>query len=476
MPEPTTEPNPFAALLSGVKAQLHDRDPGAFHGDSGPGDCPRCAGPVPAPPSAPEPSTCTCAGTRAGLNACVHCPTPWPDFPGAIRMTRPEDVAAGVAPAFARSAPSCIWPDCLTDAQQVELADQVGAAMGGEATTPMPDQRQVCGCREPAVDLGPAELTAEEARALAEELGQDLYEAQDALSFVAECCDIADRTGEPVTTARVREWLEGAKCGRQIMAERGRSVVDVAAKSDIGTEFVRQADNPDWDALANVHPTSEPYAYQPPPAFTWAESVATTGTGPTAQIDIDIHAPGQAEPVPVKIPLDVARTLHAMLGDLLSEHDEAEPDSPTNEDLRLRVFGIALDNLIRFKGSSLHPSTVAVDISDAVLAVRDGEMQQLQDQLAQVEDLLRIAHDTSNRSEAERAQAVRRAETAEAEVAAAQSARDSAAASAATLLAGVVRVRAIEYADGQDDGWDRALDAVYAALAEPAGQGDGGGK
>lgn len=55
--------------------------------------------PEPTTPS-PEPSTCTCTGTRAGLNACVHCPTPWPDFPGATRITRPEDVAAALASAF----------------------------------------------------------------------------------------------------------------------------------------------------------------------------------------------------------------------------------------------------------------------------------------------------------------------------------------------------------------------------------------
>ena len=53
-----------------------------------------------------------------------------------------------------------------------------------------------------------------------ERLARELYEAQDALAFVAECCDIADRTGAAITTAEVRRWLEGAKCGRQIAAER----------------------------------------------------------------------------------------------------------------------------------------------------------------------------------------------------------------------------------------------------------------
>lgn len=65
------------------------------------------------------------------------------------------------------------------------------------------------------------DLTAQEARDLAEDLGLQLYRAQDALAFVAEMCDIADehrgRRGQPatVTTARVREWLRGAQCARQ---------------------------------------------------------------------------------------------------------------------------------------------------------------------------------------------------------------------------------------------------------------------
>ncbi|WP_282790860.1 hypothetical protein [Streptomyces sp. CC224B] len=62
------------------------------------------------------------------------------------------------------------------------------------------------------------ELTAEEARALADDFGPELYRAQDALAFVEECCVIADREGRAVTTADVREWLKGARCGRQIAA------------------------------------------------------------------------------------------------------------------------------------------------------------------------------------------------------------------------------------------------------------------
>jgi hypothetical protein len=63
------------------------------------------------------------------------------------------------------------------------------------------------------------ELTADEARDLADELSIDLYRAQDALAFVGECCDIADREQQPITTGDVREWLKGARCGRQLAAD-----------------------------------------------------------------------------------------------------------------------------------------------------------------------------------------------------------------------------------------------------------------
>lgn len=79
---------------------------------------------------------------------------------------------------------------------------------------------------QPAAGVAPvadqtdnAELTAEEARDLVAELGLDLYRAQDALAFVGECCDIADREGRPITTADLREWLKGDRCTRQRAAD-----------------------------------------------------------------------------------------------------------------------------------------------------------------------------------------------------------------------------------------------------------------
>lgn len=72
------------------------------------------------------------------------------------------------------------------------------------------------------------ELTAEEARDLVDELGTELYKAQDALAFVEECCVIADREQRAITTRDVRKWLKGAQCGRQLAADDGL-VIDPAA-------------------------------------------------------------------------------------------------------------------------------------------------------------------------------------------------------------------------------------------------------
>ncbi|MGW5616235.1 hypothetical protein [Streptomyces sp. NPDC003877] len=98
-----------------------------------------------------------------------------------------------------------------------------------------------------------AELTAEEARALADDLGLKLYRAEDALAFVAECCDIADREQRPITTTQVREWLKGARCGRQLLADaadraelRDR-IADVLAAAD-GWKWAPgfKAESPTW--------------------------------------------------------------------------------------------------------------------------------------------------------------------------------------------------------------------------------------
>lgn len=77
-----------------------------------------------------------------------------------------------------------------------------------------------CDCRTvPCTKPVDDQLTADEARAEVDRLATELYRAQDALAFVGELCDIADRENRAITTADVRTWLEGVKCGRQLLAE-----------------------------------------------------------------------------------------------------------------------------------------------------------------------------------------------------------------------------------------------------------------
>lgn len=66
-----------------------------------------------------------------------------------------------------------------------------------------------------------ADLTAEEARDLADQLSRDLYRAEDRLAFIAELLDAAEQDGTTtVETTRVRGWLDGPKCGMQLAAEQ----------------------------------------------------------------------------------------------------------------------------------------------------------------------------------------------------------------------------------------------------------------
>ena len=105
----------------------------------------------------------------------------------------------------------------ITDAELDELYARLAALTPDEKAARLakldafdePDE-------DPADDT---ELTADEARTLVDDLGLQLYRAQDALDFVAECCAIADREHRAITTADVREWLKGAQCGRQLAAD-----------------------------------------------------------------------------------------------------------------------------------------------------------------------------------------------------------------------------------------------------------------
>ncbi|MFE7535243.1 hypothetical protein ACFU67_13335 [Streptomyces rhizosphaericola] len=91
---------------------------------------------------------------------------------------------------------SCSTQSCTFDAALAVARQLLGTTMLSELTD---------------------DLTAEEAREQAHDLATQLYKAQDALAFVGECCDIADREHRTVTTGDVREWLKGARCGRQLL-------------------------------------------------------------------------------------------------------------------------------------------------------------------------------------------------------------------------------------------------------------------
>ncbi|MER7815629.1 hypothetical protein [Streptomyces sp. NPDC096153] len=89
---------------------------------------------------------------------------------------------------------------------------------GAEADARPPDAED-----EPP-DLGPQELTAEEARALADDLGLDLLRAEDTIALVREMCTLREKQqrasvgqGE-VRTGEVLAWLKGSQCGRQLLA------------------------------------------------------------------------------------------------------------------------------------------------------------------------------------------------------------------------------------------------------------------
>lgn len=134
---------------------------------------------------------------------------------------------------------AAVWEQCRTDYPSSVVDDPRNIAAVAATVARAHAASAVV---VPAADRAAPELTAEEARTLAEDLGYQLYRAQDALAFVGECCDIADRERRPVTTADVREWLKGARCGRQLVAE----AADRAALRDRIADVLADADGWRW--------------------------------------------------------------------------------------------------------------------------------------------------------------------------------------------------------------------------------------
>lgn len=84
------------------------------------------------------------------------------------------------------------------------------------------------------------------------------------------------------------------------------------------------------------------------------------------------------------------------------------------DDLRTRLADVIDEGFRTFDQDKTEDASLIESLTDSVLAFLQSRTQRLEAQLAQVEDILRIAHDTSNRSEAERARAVQRARSSEA--------------------------------------------------------------
>lgn len=168
----------------------------------------------------PDEITHACPPDGSGLTPC--CGRTPVELPRTDRITSQADAVTCPGRPCACPNPPLHEPTCPATGDLWR-----GVAPGGTTNTPLASVDRIgcdigCDhgdpCGDCLADMAP-ELTAEEARALVDELGADLYRAQDALDFVAECCDIADREARPVTTAHVREWLKGARCGRQLAAD-----------------------------------------------------------------------------------------------------------------------------------------------------------------------------------------------------------------------------------------------------------------
>lgn len=321
--------------------------------------------------------------------------------------------------------------------------------------------RTAAGVVQPEPDTA---LTADEAQDAVSDLSIDLYRAQDALAFVGECCDIANREGRQPTTADVREWLKGARCGRELLAlapipeepditRRERYVQEIHAAGPIeanGTETIADAvmavadeeqrefrtmvtrlmqkanerhageierlraeleqargdtlteaialvedreqrakttcgSGLGWEAARDVLRRMLDGEGAAPTAVSWAESVASHGTGPTTTVDI----PGATEPAPMELPLDAARLLHTMLGDAIgqgsvpAEGEQALQQRLTTAISDARWWCVTSEH----DGSVTEGETTSASVAEAILpVVRDATNAAVRRALAEAAD------------------------------------------------------------------------------------------
>ncbi|MFJ1995287.1 hypothetical protein [Streptomyces asiaticus] len=262
--------------------------------------------------------------------------------------------------------------------QNGPVAHQAPHSPSNTPEDPPTPERAADGRTDDRLDQTPdADLTADEARALAERLGYDLFRAQDALAFVREMCDIADRHHAAITTADVRTWLKGPQYERQWAAE---------AQPDTGPDS--RTDSPDTEPDSTVD---------------------TQTDNPTTSTDTVRTSPDTA-------PDDALREQYAAT---LRDFPIALWTPEALADRILRVRDRRMEQLRTELAAAQRELTTSETARAHLRAQRDrlaAEVEQLRVRAEQAEDLLRVAHDTSNRSEAERADAEQRAKRAEAEV------------------------------------------------------------
>ncbi len=123
----------------------------------------------------------------------------------------------------------------------------------------------------------------------------------------------------------------------------------------------------------------------------WAEAIGFHGSGDTATVDIDVKVPGEAEPQPLELPLEAARVLHAMLGDLL---DEATPAPAPAADLREQVAAAVRETVTRITDLAAFDQAIA-DAVLAVPAIRDmqAEVERLRARVAELEGAQATPHE-----------------------------------------------------------------------------------
>jgi hypothetical protein len=210
-----------------------------------------------------------------------------------------------------------------------------------------PDERREAAERDmlavfpPEADVEP-ELTAEEARDLADDLGNQLYRAQDALAFVEECCVIAERSGRTITVADVRTWLKGAQCGRQLAVEEPSLYDKITGMFD--GPLPAAGDEPPSAALpcshAHLRQPHDPHPWQPQPGMRhvqcpgWAHVPTAANNGEECPRTIPDNPPNSS---------DTPDNLHRLRTWLAAEHAKAraaeQHPRPDLDHLRVTAHG-----------------------------------------------------------------------------------------------------------------------------------------